>query len=456
VNAVRKSNCAAAIAFALVIATLVSPVCAQTPTAVASIVGQILETSAGLPVAGATVELQRSSQVIATTTTSTNGSFVFANVAPGDYTVLISASRFQTQILRVHVAAQQAQVQVRTALTPATTGLKQIAQVVGGGSNALQTTATINKNLSPSILQDQNYIRAGDALGTLPFVTSQTSSSIGDDQTIQLRGFDPTESVVLIDGHPIGPLGACPSANNPLVGGACPYNNQGSVFDYQLAQFWGLGNINVTYGSGAMGLYGVPTLGGSVDFQTLNPTPTDQFTVMQGFGDLGKLMTGLAATGTVGRLGYAVAYGVQGISGPINGPVLQSSMLAGAAIAGPLGGKDQSYCPYSPTASLYSSTAPPPSVKQADITACTTYVGGDYLNRNLLAKVTYQLDSKTSVLFTTWNATTFANGVGNGDTNYIPADQVFTQALGLLTSGQNNFMLEPSGVMTTPRSATSA
>jgi hypothetical protein len=434
-------------AFGLAFAVLLSPVYAQTPAA--TVTGQILETSAGLPVAGATIALRRDDRVVATTTTATNGSFTFAGVAPGDYTVLVSANRFQTQIVQLHVSAQQAQVQLKTALTPATTGLKQIAQVVVGGNNALQTSATINTNLSPSILQDQNYVRAGDALGTLPFVTSSTSSSIGDDETIQLRGFDPTESVVLIDGHPIGPLGACPSANNPLVGGACPYNNQGSVFDYQLAQFWGLGNINVTYGSGAMGLYGVPTLGGAVDFQTLNPTPTDQFTVMQGFGDLQKYMTGLAATGTVGRLGYAFAYGVEGLSGPIVGQVEQTSMLAGASFAGPLGGKDQDYCFGSPTASLYAATAPPPSVKQADVSACTTAVNGDYLSRNVLGKVTYQVDPKTSILFTTWNATTYANAIGNGDTNYIPADQIYTQAQSVLAAGQNNFTLEPSGKMTT-------
>jgi hypothetical protein len=431
---------ASATALALTCWALLSPVCAQTPPT-ATITGQILERSAGLPVTGATVTLQRGGQAIATTTTSTSGSFSFENVAPGDYTVQVSSSRFRPQILRVHVVAGQTQVALKTVLTPVAAGMKTIAEVVGAGNTGLQATATINKSLSPSILQDQNYIRAGDALGTLPFVTSATSSSIGDDQTIQLRGFDPSESVVLIDGHPIGPLGACPAAS-------CPYNSQGSVFDYQLAQFWGLGNINVTYGSGALGLYGVPTLGGSVDFQTLNPTPTDQFTFMQGLGQYGKLMTGISGTGTEGRLGFAFAYGVQGITGPIDAPVLQSSMLSGAAFAGPLGGKDQAYCPNSPTASAYSSTAPPPSVKQADIIACTTDVNGDYLNRNLLGKVTYQLDPKTSILFTVWNATTYANGIGNGDTNYIPGDQVFAQAESVLAAGQGNFMLEPSGGMT--------
>jgi Carboxypeptidase regulatory-like domain len=80
--------------------TLFSPVYAQTVTA-ATITGLILETSAGLPVAGATVALRRGSQVIATTTTSSNGSFALAQVAPGNYTLLVSASRFQTQSVRM-------------------------------------------------------------------------------------------------------------------------------------------------------------------------------------------------------------------------------------------------------------------------------------------------------------------------------------------------------------------
>jgi hypothetical protein len=423
----------------------ISPAFAQIG-ATQTVRGRILETSAGLAVEGAAVQLRRGDTVVASTTTAADGTFSFKNVAPGDYSVLVSANRYRTALVALHVAPGPEPVTMQTALTPATTGLKQIASVTVGGTSALQTTATINKNLSPSILQDQNYMRAGDALGTLPFVTSQTSSSIGDDETIQLRGFDPTESVALLDGHPVGPLGACPSANNPLIGGACPYNNQGSVFDYQLAQFWGMSNIKVTYGSGAMGLYGVPTLGGSVDFETLNPTPTDQATVLQGIGDLGKFMTGLSYTGTSGHLGFALAYGVEGSNGEVNGSVLQNAMLSGAGVVKPLGGKDSSYCPGAPSGVLYS--APPPSLASADVAACTSDMISNYTNRNALAKIVYQVDPKTSILLTTYNANTYANAMGNGDTNYIPGDQMLTQAESVLEAGQNNFKLEPSGVMT--------
>lgn len=45
--------------------------------------GRILETSAGLPVAGAQVELRHDETVVAKTTTASDGSFTFASVAPG-------------------------------------------------------------------------------------------------------------------------------------------------------------------------------------------------------------------------------------------------------------------------------------------------------------------------------------------------------------------------------------
>jgi|GEM_PF-1270494 Carboxypeptidase regulatory-like domain/TonB-dependent Receptor Plug Domain len=407
--------------------------------------GRIYDAQGGLPVPNATVELDQGTLKVATTKTDSNGGFTFPRVSPGTYTLLITAGGYQTSRSNTFVVEYgEPSVTFQGAIFRST-GLKTIAQVSTTGG--LQATATLNDNLSPSVLQDQNYVRAGDALGTLPFITSSTSSSIGDDETLQLRGFDPSESVALLDGHPIGPLGACPAANNPLVGGACPYGNQGSVFDYQLAQFWGMSNINVTYGSGAMGLYGVPTLGGSVDFETLDPTPKNHLTVMQGFGDLGKSMTGLSYTGTSGPLSYALAYGVQGLDGEVNGLVTQNAMLSGAAIVKPLGGKDVGYCPNSPTAALYN--APPPSLLPADVAACTTDVSGAYTNRNALAKISYRLRSKTTVTLTAYNANVYADGVGNGDTNLIPYSQIYAQAASVLAAGENNFDLEPSGTPTT-------
>ncbi len=69
------------------------------------------------------------------------------------------------------------------------------------------------------------------------------------------RGFDPTETATLLDGHPIGPIGAF-----------------GGGYNYNVSPFWGLSGVDVVFGSGATGLFGATTIAGAVNFQTINPT----------------------------------------------------------------------------------------------------------------------------------------------------------------------------------------
>jgi outer membrane receptor for ferrienterochelin and colicin len=399
-------------------------VSAQTP-AVSTIQGRILETSAGLPVGGATVRLYSGSLVLRTTTTVSNGTFSFDDVAPGDYTLLISARGYQTvrsQPLRV--SAGQALVEFQTAIAPSTAGLREIGVVSTVSRSTLSTSATINQNVNPGILQDQNYVRAGDVLATLPFVNASTSSSQGDDETIGLRGMDPTETATLLEGHPIGPIGAL-----------------GSGFDYQLGQFWGFSSISVINGSGATGLYSVPTIAGAVNFDLINPTPQNHLTVTQGFGDNGKMMTGASFTGTANRFGYAMFYGVQGTNGELGPmPILQTGLLGGS----------QSTCPNSPTANapVYTTGANPPpvppSIFAGDEAACTYNVSGDYFNRNLGGKLTYDIDPKTSIFVSALDQTMWADSTGNGDTDYLTYPFVLQGAQGAIADGNNQITL-PNG-----------
>ena len=48
-------------------------------------------------------------------------------------------------------------------------------------------------------------------------------------------------------------------------------------YNYTNSPYALLSNIQVTVGSGAAGLYGVDVIGGTIDFQTLNPTKQDHF-----------------------------------------------------------------------------------------------------------------------------------------------------------------------------------
>ena len=202
------------------------------------------------------------------------------------------------------------QVSFQIAVSRARAGLKQIGYVVTAGRQALQTTSTINTHIDASVLQSEGFQRLGDVLTTVPGVITSTSSSVGDDMTLSIRGYDPTETATLLDGHPIGPIGAF-----------------GLGYNYNVSPFWGLSAADVIFGSGATGLFGATTIAGAVNFQTINPTQQNHISVTQGAGSNLKLFTGLLGTGTFGKLGYAVAWGTQGTTGNFPGGYIQQTAL---------------------------------------------------------------------------------------------------------------------------------
>ncbi len=387
-----------------------APAAADSGTA---IVGRVLDANGGLPVPGATVALDRGSVKVAATTTAADGTFRFSGQAPGDYTVTIAARGYQTtQSPDILVTGNEDSVQVQTAIVRGDTGLKVIGSTHVASRSRLQATTTITEHLDAATLQAQDYVRVGDALAAIPFVNGSTSSAIGDDRQLSFGGLDPPESATLVDGHPIGPIGAF-----------------GQGYDYQLSPFWGLSGFDVTLGSGATGLYGVATMAGAVDFQTINPTKKFQAVYTQGIGNFGKLMSGLQTTGTVGRLGYALAYGTQGTDGQL-GPqnITQTGLLTA-----PNGS-----CPSAPD-SL-------PSIKAVDIAGCTYRVAGTYVQKNDVAKLVYDLTRRTQVSFTTYVATDWADSTGNGDTDYNPATFVTYNANNALNSeGGVDTQTLPSG-----------
>jgi TonB dependent receptor/Carboxypeptidase regulatory-like domain/TonB-dependent Receptor Plug Domain len=353
--------------------------------------GTILAVNGGLPVPDAKVELEHGSTVVATTTTGKDGSFSFANEPQGIYNVRVSASGYQTAVSDdVVVLDNESAVNVQLAVEKLESGMRTIASERVSTHAALQTSSTINNHIDASVLQSENYMRSGEAIGTLPFANGSTSSSLGDDYSISIRGYDPTETATLLDGHPIGPIGAF-----------------GGGYDMQMSPFWGISGTDVVYGSGATGLYGVSTIAGAIDFKMLSPTREAHSSFVQGFGSDGRLMTGVSATGSLNKLGYAFAYGAQGTNGELTGNPIQWGLLP-----------DPSGCdPNSPDAGI-------PSVKASDIAACSYPVNGNYLLRNAEAKLTYDLTPTTNLLLGMFNQSFYANSSGNGDTDYVTQQEL--------------------------------
>ncbi|TAM76684.1 TonB-dependent receptor [bacterium] len=348
-----------------------------------TITGTIVDKSGGLPVAGALVDLLSGTQRMSETTTARDGSFRFDEEPAGVYAIQITAEGYQrTQAAGIVVAEDARQVSFSTAIdrdSGSTGRLKVIGREAVASRGSLQTSATINEEISSDRLFSQNYARVGDALTTLPGVTGATSSAVGDDLSISIRGFNGSETAALLDGHPIGPIGSFGSVYDLRSG-----------YDFQLSPFFGLRDTQVIFGSGATGLYGANTIAGAVNFETLNPTRHPHFLLKQGFGNDGKSLSAFEGTGTTsnGKLGYALVHAVQGTYGNFAPQQMMQRGLLGTDFT------------------------------SANVAANTYLVSGAYLMRNDLLKLSYELDPQTRLTLTGYSATSWDDKSGNGDTDY--------------------------------------
>jgi len=370
---------------------------APDPAGGTTVSGRILDAQGGLPVPNATVELQRGGVRVATGRTDANGNFRILDRAPGTYAVYVRAQGYEfTRLspdLLVTPGLPEASFQI--AISRQRQGLKQIGYVVAGGRTALQTTTTINAHIDANIIQGESFQRLGDVLTTVPGVITSTSSSVGDDMSLSIRGYDPTETATLLDGHPIGPIGAF-----------------GNGYNYNVSPFWGLSAADVVFGSGATGLFGATTIAGAVNFLTINPTPQNHLSVTQGVGNNNKLMTGLLGTGTIGKLGYAVAWGTQGTTGNFPGGYIQQTALLQTSVVNPGIGP-----PYRPASQA---SPPPPDLTHANAYNLVNYypVSGGYVQRNFVGKLVYTFSPKTTLQFTAYSANDWSNSTGEGDNDY--------------------------------------
>ena len=346
------------------------------------IVGAVMDAGSGLPIVSATVELDQGNRRVARRTTASDGSFRFAGEPQGIYTVSILASGYQNAHSGDLVVTQSdTVVRYEAALLKGSTGsssLRTISSARIGGRGALQTTTTINRSVDPRLLQSENYMRAGDALATVPGLNAGTSSAVGDDESISIRGFNSSETATLLDGHPIGPLGA--------QGGASAVGGGG--FDYQDSPFFGIRNVQAIYGSGATGLYGASTIAGAIDFQTIDPVQGHHGLITQGIGNNGKNMTGMQAAGTIGKLGYALAHAVEGTYGMFAPQTMEQTGLLGTDIS------------------------------FANRQANTYSMSGNYTLRNDLLKLDYAFDPGTALTLTAYSANSWDDKSGNGDTDF--------------------------------------
>jgi outer membrane receptor protein involved in Fe transport len=271
----------------------------------------------GAPIAGARTELRAGS----TQTTFTDASGGFAiTVSPGNYRIVASAKGFAS----VTVAADvQGDTTVQIALEPLDSPkLRQIGVVTVDGRLAPIQGTIPAVTMTRAQLDQAGDDRVIDALQFIPSATftrpdGGAASAIA---VVSLRGPDPSESLVALDGQLL---------------------NDGNTGDLDLSRFptAAFSAIDVTEGLGPEDSNGSNTFGGAINFVSLRPTAQPHLGLSLSTGSFGQNETWLNATGTVGRLGYAAALDDQTEAGYVNQTVqlYSSTNSACAPCATPLG-----------------------------------------------------------------------------------------------------------------------
>jgi outer membrane receptor protein involved in Fe transport len=379
---------------AALLSAVIAPAQAQpAPTAATGTISGTVTDPDGLVIGGADVTLDGPTK--AHTRTDSQGAFAFDKVQPGLYQITVSRAAY-VSIARTDIGVTAgAKVNVAVALQPSTfTSLQEIGRVsVSSHGGTINTSTASVIEVPAQTFVDQGVPQVTKVLNQTPGIIT-TISNFGFDnngayqalnQGVQIRGGLPYETESLIDGHPVavGASGAfSPIFLNPLA----------------------LQGVEVVKGPGSMPNDINYSVGGSVNYRTLEPTRTPHENFMLDYNSYGGISSNFQATGTVlnSRLGYAVDYGITGQNGPFQNDnewagtleFNSTAKINGAPLCGPT--YPESYCggslgpPGPATTTGYLSLAYP-------IVICCGPLNSNYTNRTELAKLRYSFSSQTSL-----------------------------------------------------------
>ncbi len=250
------------------------------------LIGGHVTTASGAPVAGAHLTLSGTKRL----TTSSDSQGVFSIEAPpGRYDLTASARGYATITVDTGPIAGDSDIEV--VLEPADSPkLRTIGQVTVNGGFALVRNVIPETNVSRSQMDALGYDNVLEGLQEVPSTVIQhpDSGAPTAPAVVSLRGPDPSEALVTLDGQTL---------------------NDGNTGDIDLSQFpvQAFNSINVTEGLGPMDAEGSNTFGGAVNLVTLRPTQEDHANLSGSLGSYGTSTSWLNATGSVGKLGYALA-----------------------------------------------------------------------------------------------------------------------------------------------------
>ncbi len=241
---------------------------------------------AGAPVAQAQLTFRGPKS----TTVSTDVKGTFSAVLPaGRYDLTVVANGYAAVTVNTGELNDGARISV--ILEPSDTPkLRTIGQVTVNGGFTLDRNVIPEMDVSRAQMDALGYSQALQALQEVPSVVIQhpDAGAVTAPAVVSLRGPDPSEAMVTLDGQQL---------------------NDGNTGDIDLSQFAvpAFNSVIVTEGLGPTDAEGSNTFGGAVNFVSLRPTAEDHLNFSSSIGSYNTTQTWLNATGTIGKLGYALA-----------------------------------------------------------------------------------------------------------------------------------------------------
>jgi outer membrane receptor protein involved in Fe transport len=294
-----RSVRACALVFAIA-STWYAPASAQ-PSTTGTVTGQV-QSGDGTPVVSAVVTL-RGADGEHSAATHGGGQFSLPGLSPGSYAIRVAAPGFDTLTNRVIGVAAGTQ-SVTLTLARSSSSLVTIGRVQVAGGDALSTSSVPTTTIDTQSYAAQGYTRVSDVLQndiSTTLVHPLAGSSLLP-TSVALRGPDPTETLVDIDGHQV---------NNGNTGD----------FDLSLLDPADFGSIELVKGISPSSLVGPDTIDGAINIRTLDPTALPAGALRLSVGSFSSLAETLESTGTAGRLGYAVSLHRTTSAGETNEPI---------------------------------------------------------------------------------------------------------------------------------------
>lgn len=303
--------------------SLANPIAALAQAGTGSVSGRVTSGD-GTPIAGAGVTLEGNgaNRVVRA---DVAGRFALDGVPAGTYVIRVSAlgyDRLSGGTIDVHAGEATS---VALTLVRSSTSLVTIGRVNTRSGEALSTSSAPVQDLSAQNYAARGYASVADMLAQDAVSTTVIHPSGGNPAApavVALRGPDPTETLIDVDGH---------SVNSGGTG----------AFDLSLLDPADFSSVQLVYGIAPSSLIGPNTIDGAINVRTLEPTSKRHGLARLSAGSFGAFGATLQATGAASKLGYAFSLHRTTTQGEVNDEqvVAQNgaSSTVGSAINGSTG-----------------------------------------------------------------------------------------------------------------------